>query len=100
MKTILSGPVTAAHLEDADLMAGITPTLFLSNGLYHPPVEVGARIPTEVRPIDPMLGELGERQRNMSLLAHADALVAVGPGFEMQIASARKMGVLVYEVAK
>lgn len=99
MKTILSGRVTAAHLEDADLLGGITPTLFLSNGLYHPPAEIGASIPTEVHPICEKLGELGERQRNMTLLNYADALVVADQGFETQVAAARKMGILVYEVA-
>lgn len=96
MRTIISGRVTADHLADAELIAGITPTGFLTNGLWTPPA---TSLPTEVHPIDPMCGELGERQRNMTLLNYADALVAVGRGFELQVSAARKMGLAVYEVA-
>ena len=37
MRVILHGPVTADHLADAELMAGITPTSFVTNGLSEPP---------------------------------------------------------------
>ena len=46
MRVILSGPVTAEHLADAELMAGITPTSFVTNGLSEPPR--GSRLPDEV----------------------------------------------------
>jgi hypothetical protein len=76
MKTVIYGPVEPHHLEDAEFIAGITPTRFLSNGHYLPPP---SNIPVDVDPPSPMLpGELGEKQRNYSLLLQADALICVG----------------------
>lgn len=76
MKTVIWGPVTPEHLADADLMAGITPTKFLSNGEFPSP-NVG--IPTEVDPPCPKLpGELGEHQRDYTLCLAADAVICVG----------------------
>ncbi len=76
MKTVIYGPVEQHHLDDAEFIAGITPTLFLTNGYYMPPASA---VPVHVDPPSPMLpGELGEKQRDYSLLLQADALICVG----------------------
>ena len=49
MRVIISGPVTQDHLDDADLLADIAPTSFVTNGLSAPPANSG--LPTEVYPI-------------------------------------------------
>ena len=94
MKTIISGPVTQQHLADAHLMAGITPTSFLTNGRSPPPA---SNLPVTVDPICPKLPEAGERQRNMTMCLYADALICVGQN-EHLVTRARANGLLVYEV--
>ena len=97
MRVILHGPVTADHLADAELMAGITPTSFVTNGLSHPPR--GSRLPVEVHPICPMQPvETRERAREYTLVQNADALIcaADNPGL---VSLARHYDLLVYEVS-
>jgi len=95
MRTIISGPVTEAHLADAELLAGITPTSFVTNGLSSPPV---SKLPTEVYPLCPMQPEESRvRARNYTLTQNADALVCVG-GDDHLVALARRYDLPVYEV--
>lgn len=94
MKVVITGQVEQHHLEDAELLYGISPTLFLTNGDSEPPC---TDIPTEVMPPCPMLpGELGVHQRNYTLCLQADALISVG-GDPHIIGVARKYGLPVYE---
>ena len=98
MRVILSGPVTADHLADAELMAGITPTSFVTNGLSHPPR--GSRLPVEVYPLCPMQPvETRERAREYTLVQNADALICAdnNPGL---VLLARRYDLLVYEVSE
>ena len=98
MRVILSGPVTADHLADAELMAGITATSFVTNGLSHPPR--GSRLPVEVRPICMMQPvETRVQARNYSLVQNADALICVGEN-EHLVSRARDYDLLVYEVSE
>lgn len=72
MRVIISGPVTLADLQEAELMLGITPTEFVTNGLWHPPAELN--LPVEVHPICTMRPD-AERANNFTLVLYADALV-------------------------
>lgn len=97
MRVIIHGPVTADHLADAELMAGITPTSFVTNGQSHPPR--GSRLPVDVYPICPMQPvETRERARNYSLVQNADALICVGENDHL-VLRARDYGLLIYEVS-
>ena len=98
MRVILHGPVTADHLADAELMAGIVPTSFVTNGLSHPPR--GSRLPVDVYPICPMQPvETRERARQYTLCQNADALICAdhNPGL---VSLARNYNLLVYEVSE
>lgn len=93
MRVIISGPVTEADLADAEFMAGIVPTSFVTNGLSKPP----RSLPTSVMPVDPMLPEAGERARNYSLAHNADALVCSGANPHL-VNLAKHYKLLVWEV--
>ena len=98
MRVIISGPVTSDHLADAELMAGITPTSFVTNGLSHPPR--GSRLPVEV--MEPCMMQPVETRvqaRNYSLVQNADALICAeyNPGL---VSLARHYDLLVYEVSE
>lgn len=95
MRTIISGRVTMRHIADADLIAGIVPTSFVTNGESEPPA--AAKLPCEVMPICPKLPEAGERQRNYTLCQSADALICRGENNHL-VNIARQYGLLVYEV--
>jgi hypothetical protein len=98
MRVILHGPVTADHLADAELMAGITPTSFVTNGLSHPPR--GSRLPVEVMPICmKQPAETRIRAREYSMVQAADALICAdyNPGL---VLLARNYDLLVYEVSE
>jgi len=86
MRVILHGPVTADHLADAELMAGITPTSFVTNGLSHPPR--GSNLPVEVMaPCMKQPAETRIRAREYSMVQAADALIcADGASCRHQIA--------------
>ena len=97
MRVILHGPVTVEHLADAELMAGITPTSFVTNGLSHPPR--GSSLPVEV--MEPCMKQPAEtriRAREYSMVQAADALIcaADNPGL---VSLARHYDLLVYEVS-
>lgn len=95
MRTIISGPVTADHLADAELMAGITPTSFVTNGLSAPPTKT---LPAEVFPLcDKQPEETRERARNYTLVQNADALVCAGRNDHL-VSLARNYDLTVYEV--
>lgn len=96
MRVIVHGPVTADHLADAELLAGITPTSYVTNGLHEPPR--GNRLPVEVHPICMKQPEESRvRAREYSLVQNADALVCASrnPGL---VALAHTYDLLVYEV--
>lgn len=98
MRVILSGPVTADHLADAELLAGITPTSFVTNGLTNPPR--GSRLPIEV--MEPCMKQPAEtriRAREYSMVQAADALICAdyNPGL---VSLARHYDLLVYEVSE
>jgi hypothetical protein len=94
MRTIVSGKVTLQDIADADLIAGIVPTSFITNGKSTPPA---SQLPTEVMPICPMLPDAGERQRDWTMCLHADALIVSG-GNDHLVNCARKSKLLIYEV--
>lgn len=96
MRVIIHGPVTADHLADAELMAGITPTSFVTNGLSHPPR--GSNLPVEVMaPCMKQPAETRIRAREYSMVQAADALICAdyNPGL---VLLARDYDLLVYEV--
>lgn len=98
MRVIIHGPVTAEHLTDAELMAGITPTSFVTNGLSHPPR--GSNLPVEV--MEPCMKQPAEtriRAREYSMVQAADALVCAdyNPGL---VSLARDYALLVHEVSE
>ena len=98
MRVILSGPVTSDHLADAELMVGITPTSFVTNGLSHPPR--GSRLPVEV--MEPCMKQPAEtriRAREYSMVQNADALICVGENVHL-VSLARNYDLLVYEVSE
>lgn len=98
MRVILSGPVTAEHLADAELMAGITPTSFVTNGLSHPPR--GSHLPVDVFPVCmKQPEETRERARHYTMVHNADALVCVGENAHM-VSLARNYDLLVHEVSE
>ena len=95
MKTVISGRVTRAILEDADLLAGITPSSFIHNGYSHH--RAPSDIPTDVEPPCPMLpGETGDKQRNWTMCLHADAVI-VADGDEHLVGVAQRLNLPVYE---
>lgn len=97
MRTIISGPVTADHLADAELLAGITPTSFVTNGLSTPPA---SNLPVDVMPICQLQPDYSrERARNYSLVQAADALVCAGENDHL-VSLARNYGLLVHEVSQ
>lgn len=98
MRVILHGPVTADHLADAELMAGIVPTSFVTNGLSEPPR--GSRLPVEV--MEPCMKQPAEtriRAREYSMVQAADALICAdyNPGL---VSLAHHYDLLVYEVSE
>lgn len=98
MRVILHGPVTADHLADAELMAGITPTSFVTNGLSHPPR--GSNLPVEVMaPCMKQPAETRIRAREYSMVQAADALICAdyNPGL---VLLARDYDLLIYEVSE
>jgi hypothetical protein len=98
MRVIISGPVTADHLADAELLAGITPTSYVTNGLTDPPRS--NRLPVETYPVCPMQPEETRvRARNFTLAQNADALICVGENDHL-VSLARNYDLLVYEVSE
>ena len=98
MRVILHGPVTADHLADAELMAGIVPTSFVTNGLSHPPR--GNRLSVEI--MEPCMKQPAEtrvRAREYSMVQNADALICVGENVHL-VSLARNDDLLVYEVSE
>ena len=98
MRVIIHGPVTVEHLVDAELMAGITPTSFVTNGLSHPPR--GSSLPVEV--MEPCMKQPAEtriRAREYRMVQNADALICAdyNPGL---VSLARDYDLLVYEVCE
>ncbi len=97
MRTIISGAVEQEHLDDADLLAGITPTSFVTNGLSTPPA-CGLR--TEVWPVCPMQPkETSSMARDYTLVQNADALICVGHNPHL-VELARTYDLPVYEVSE
>lgn len=97
MKVIISGPVTAEHLADAEMLVGIAPTSFVTNGLWSPPASA---LPTEVYPICPKQPkETAEIARNFTLALNADALICVGENDHL-VHLANRYELVVYEVVE
>jgi hypothetical protein len=97
MRTIISGQVTQDHLDDADLLAGISPTSYVTNGLSTPPA---SQLRTDAMPICMMQPEYSRVQaRNYTLVENADALICVGENPHL-VELARNYGLDVYEVAE
>ena len=91
MRTILSGRVTPAVLDRADMIAGIVPTSYVTNGPQGP-----AGLPTTTWPIDPMLGDSGEVARDYTLCQNADALIVVGRNPHL-VGVAQMYGLLIHQ---
>ena len=98
MRVILHGPVTADHMADAELMAGIVPTSYVTNGLSEPPR--GNRLSVEI--MEPCMKQPAEtrvRAREYSMVQNADALICVGENVHL-VSLARNYDLLVYEVSE
>ena len=95
MRTIISGVVTPEHLEDADIMADIVPTSFVTNGRSTPPA---CGLPVHAIPVCPMQPvETSTRARDYTLVQNADALICVGSNPHL-VELARSYDLPVYEV--
>lgn len=97
MRTIISGPVTPAHLDLAELMADISATSLVTNGAPLPSVELN--LPSVCHPLAPRLGELGEMARDYTLCLNADALIVVGHNPHL-VGIARQYNLPVFEVER
>ena len=96
MRVIISGPVTQAHIEDADLMAGIVPTSYVTNGLSAPPT---TNMLVATYPLCQMQPDYSrELARNYTLVHNADALICVGENNHL-VELAKRGGLAVYEVS-
>lgn len=93
MRTIISGPVTDDDIDSADLIAGITPTSYVTNGESSPPLTV---LPEKVFPIDKKLSVFGEDARDYTLCQNADALIVSGYNPHL-VQVARRYGLPVYQ---
>lgn len=95
MKVVLSGPVKQRHLDDAELMAGIVPTSFVTNGMWPVPP---TKLPVEVNPpCDKQPEETRELARNYSLCNYGtEAVICVGRNDHL-INLARTYGLIIYE---
>lgn len=93
MKTIISGPVTQRDIDDADLLAGIVPTSYITNGKSTPPA---SQLETTVMPVCPKLPDSGVRQRDYTMCLNADALIVSGPN-EHLVGVARSLKLTVYQ---
>lgn len=95
MKTVISGRITRAILDDADLIGGITPSSFIHNGQSHNSAPKGFEV--DVQPTCPMLpGETGEKQRDWTMCLGADAVI-VADGNEHLAHCGRRLNLPVYE---
>ena len=94
MRTIISGPVTEADPSDAELLTGLIPTSYVTNGLWHPPV---SNLLVEVHPVCPMQPkETAEQARNYTLVHNADALICTHENPHL-VDLARSYGLWVYD---
>lgn len=97
MRVIIWGKVTQRHLDDADLMVGITPTSYVTNGTTVPPA---SNLPVDVYPVCKMQPETTRDRANHYTLVHnADALICVGKN-EHLVDLAKRYELLVYEAAE
>lgn len=95
MRVIIWGKVTQRHLDDADLMVGITPTSYVTNGTTVPPA---SNLPVTVFPIcDKQPETTRERANHYTLVHNADALICVGKN-EHLVELAKRYELPVYEV--
>lgn len=93
MRTIISGPVDDRVIESASLLGDITPTSYVTNGLWSPPA---SDLPVSVYPVDPKLATVGEIARDYYLVQHADAAIIVGGNRHLSDL-AEQYGLAVYE---
>lgn len=97
MRVILSGPVRPHHLDAADMIYGIVPTSFVTNGEPIPPTDVTKGYAVDCHPLDPKLpGSTGVERIDYLLTMNADALVLVGRNDHL-LWVARKANLLIYE---
>lgn len=95
MRVIIWGKVTQRHLDDADLLVGITPTSYVTNGTTVPPA---SNLPVTVYPIcDKQPETTRERANQYTLVHNADALICVGKN-DALVALALIYGLPVYGV--
>jgi len=94
MRVILWGKVDQRHLDDADLLAGITPTSYVTNGQW-----MGwSDLPVDVFPIcDKQPETTRERANHYTLVHNADALICVGKNDHL-VELAKRYELPVYEV--
>lgn len=97
MRVILSGPVRPHHLDAADLIYGILPESFVTNGDPLPFVETTAGKPIDCHPLDPKLpGPTGVERIDYVMVLYAEALVLVGRNDHL-LWVARKSNLLIFE---
>lgn len=94
MRVILWGKVDQRHLDDADLIMGITPTSIVTNGRWRG----WSDLPVDVYPMcDKQPEPTRDRANHYTLVHNADALICVGQN-EHLVSLARRYDLLVYEV--
>lgn len=92
MRTIISGPVTDEDLDMAELLGGITPSSFVTNGTWTPPLSVH---PVDVYPLCPKLSILAEDARDYTLCQNADAAIIANDNPHL-LRVAEQYGLVVY----
>lgn len=94
MRVILWGKVDQRHLDDADLLVGITPTSYVTNGNW-----IGwSDLPVDMFPIcDKQPETTRDRANHYTLVHNADALICVGKN-EHLVELAKRYELPVYEV--
>lgn len=93
MRTIISGFVNEDDIANADLLAGIVPTSYVTNGRSDPPLSI---LPVATYPVDVKLGHFGEDARDYTLCQNADALIVAGSNDHL-VRIAQQYGLPVFE---
>ena len=93
MRVIISGPVTEDDLADAEMLADIRPSSFVTNGTSTPPLSM---LPVDVFPVCTMRGHGAEDARDYTLCHNADALVS-RDGSRHLLMLAERYGLLVFD---
>lgn len=93
MIVVIDGPVTENDLEMAELISGITPTSFLTNGLSAPPV---SNLQTEVIPLEPKNPDGALAQSHWRLGIYGQAVILGRPNPHLRRV-AESCGLPIYE---